>query len=84
LPPDAATNTPEGSWPLSVELLAIIAEISHAHYRAFLQANGARTGQLPKQLRIPRPRDLAPRRRISTAAEVRDVIERAWGGGSGG
>lgn len=40
-------------WPMSYELLAIIAELMHTQIRQFAKANGAKGKVRP--LRIPRP-----------------------------
>jgi len=81
LPPDSSSHTPDGAWPVSVELLAQIAEILHALYRSHLSANGVKERDLPKPLRVPRPGSAAGARpKASTPDDVRAAIERAWGG----
>ncbi|MFC0041005.1 hypothetical protein [Actinomadura rayongensis] len=80
LPPDAASHTPDGAWPVSIELLAQVAEILHALYRSHLGANGVPQRDIPPPLRVPRPGDAAPTRRPARSPEeVRAVIEHAWG-----
>jgi hypothetical protein len=64
--------------------LASIAEILHALYRAYLESHGVRRSAVPKQLKVPRPRDMQPRRRATHPDEVRAVIAAAWGGGGHG
>ncbi len=56
LPPDSAVaRTTTGGWDDEKELLASAVELLHAVYRATLASGGAKRGQVPKQMRIPRP-----------------------------
>jgi hypothetical protein len=42
-------------WTTETELLAGIYELTHANYRVLLSIAGARKGDIPEPLRIPRP-----------------------------
>lgn len=49
----------DAAWGTEHELLATIAELTHASIRMFVAANGGK--KIPPPLQIPRPQGFAPR-----------------------
>lgn len=67
-------RTLTGQWSDDKELAATQIEMLHAIYRATLAVGGVK--QIPKQLRIPRPKPAItpPPRRAASEAEVIDFF----------
>lgn len=54
------------------DLLTVIAEVVHAHYRAYLSAHGVKSSQLPPPLEVPRP-DRPDRKADAPRVSIREL-----------
>jgi hypothetical protein len=76
LPRDAATWREEMSWTYQDELTAALIEVVDLWGRIGAQIQGARSSQLPKPIRIPRPgqQEQAKRKITTDPAEIRRFL----------
>jgi hypothetical protein len=77
-PSSATARHLDAGWSTEDELLATVAEISHASLRAFLAANGAK--RVPDQIKIPRPSGSAPEAAPPPTLSLEGMREALLGG----